>query len=233
MSELKNYREVGIFDLLSAPLNPIGAFDAEQFKNDAESLLKRKSTFIAVDLTGLDFLYSDAYNAFTQLQKELSLKKCSIGILTNNKTIIDGLHRVGLDRSVLIFRAEADMMGYYIKEEEKEEKAKQKDAVKDSADQLKTGDVEEAEEAEEDTDTTAHSGNADISTVKNATIPPHRRGRFTVSFNAIKDEDKENSGKAKSPFDEDGNASRIWLWVLLGCICGGGAIAFLILRSHF
>ena len=233
MSELKNYREVGIFDLLSAPLNPIGAFDAEQFKNDAESLLKRKSTFIAVDLTGLDFLYSDAYNAFTQLQKELSLKKCSIGILTNNKTIIDGLHRVGLDRSVLIFRAEADMMGYSIKEEEKEEKAKQKDAVKDSADQLKTGDVEEAEEAEEDTDTTAHSGNADISTVKNATIPPHRRGRFTVSFNAIKDEDKENSGKAKSPFDEDGKASRIWLWVLLGCICGGGAIAFLILRSYF
>ena len=233
MSELKNYREVGIFDLLSAPLNPIGAFDAEQFKNDAESLLKRKSTFIAVDLTGLDFLYSDAYNAFTQLQKELSLKKGSVGILTNNKTIIDGLHRVGLDRSVLIFRAEADMMGYSIKEEEKEEKAKQKDAVKDSADQLKTGDVEEAEEAEEDTDTTAHSGNADISTVKNATIPPHRRGRFTVSFNAIKDEDKENSGKAKSPFDEDGKASRIWLWVLLGCICGGGAIAFLILRSHF
>jgi anti-anti-sigma regulatory factor len=230
MSELKNYREVGIFDLLSAPLNPIGAFDAEQFKNDAESLLKRKSTFIAVDLTGLDFLYSDAYNAFTQLQKELSLKKGSVGILTNNKTIIDGMHRVGLDHSVLIFRAEADMMGYSIKEEEKEEKAKQKETVKDSEDQRKTGDVEEAEE---DTDTTAHSGNADISTVNNATVPPHRRGRFTVSFNAIKDEDKENSGKAKSPFDEDGKASRLGLWVLLGCICGGGAIAFLILRSHF
>lgn len=227
MSELKNYREVGIFDLLSAPLNPIGAFDAEQFKIDAEALLKQKSTFIAVDLTGLDFLYSDAYNAFTQLQKELSLKKGSVGILTNDKTIIDGLHRVGLDRSVLIFRAEADMMGYSIKEEEKEEKAKLKETGADGEESSAVREVEE------DTDTTAHSGNADISTVKNATVPPHRRGRFTVSFNAIKNEDKENSGKAKSPFDEDGSASHIWLWVLLGCLCGGGAIAFLILRSHF
>jgi hypothetical protein len=44
MNSLKNYREVGIFDLLSAPLNPIGAFDAEQFKKDVRALIDATPT---------------------------------------------------------------------------------------------------------------------------------------------------------------------------------------------
>lgn len=93
MVQLKNYREVGIFDLLSAPLNPIGAFDAESFKVDVRALINKKSNFIAVDLTGIDFLYSDAYNALMLFQKELATTGGVIGILTNNKIIIDGLDR--------------------------------------------------------------------------------------------------------------------------------------------
>ena len=60
MSELNNYRAAGLFDLLSAPVTPIGAFDAEQFKKDVEPLLEKGSVFIAVDLSGLDFLYKRA-----------------------------------------------------------------------------------------------------------------------------------------------------------------------------
>ena len=77
MPQLKNYREVGIFDLLSAPLNPIGAFDAEQFKKDVRALLAEKTDekYLAVDLSGLDFVYSDAYNAFIQFQQEMEDRK--------------------------------------------------------------------------------------------------------------------------------------------------------------
>ena len=60
MSELSNYRAVGLFDLVSAPVTPIGSFDAEQFKQDVKPLLEKGSAFIGVDVTGLDFLYSDA-----------------------------------------------------------------------------------------------------------------------------------------------------------------------------
>ena len=93
MPQLKNYREVGIFDLMSAPLNPIGAFDAEQFKKDVRALLAEKTDekFLAVDLTGLDFVYSDAYNAFIQFQQEMEDRKGLFAVLTNNQTIIDGL----------------------------------------------------------------------------------------------------------------------------------------------
>ena len=74
MSELNNYRAVGLFDLLSAPVTPIGAFDAEQFKKDVEPLLEKGSAFIAVDLSGLDFLYSDACSAFNIVRQELAKK---------------------------------------------------------------------------------------------------------------------------------------------------------------
>ena len=82
MTQLKNYREVGIFDLLSAPLNPIGAFDAEQFKKDARKLIDDNpdDKFVAVDLTGLDFVYSDAYNAFVQFQSELEAEMMSFSL---------------------------------------------------------------------------------------------------------------------------------------------------------
>ena len=114
MTELKNYREVGIFDLLSAPLNPIGAFDAEQFKKDARKLIDENpdDKFVAVDLIGLDFVYSDAYNAFVQFQSELSGKGGMLALLSNSATIADGLKKAGLDRSLKVFGAEAEMMSF-------------------------------------------------------------------------------------------------------------------------
>ena len=114
MAQLKNYREVGIFDLMSAPLNPIGAFDAEQFKKDVRALLadKQDEQFLAVDLTGLDFVYSDAYNAFIQFQQEMEDRHGLFAVLTNNQTIIDGLKKVGLDKNIKVFSYESDMMSF-------------------------------------------------------------------------------------------------------------------------
>ena len=114
MNSLKNYREVGIFDLLSAPLNPIGAFDAEQFKKDARALIDANpdDKFVAVDLMGLDFVYSDAYNAFIQFQQELSSKGGMLALLSNSKTIADGLMKAGLASKLKVFSFEAEMMSF-------------------------------------------------------------------------------------------------------------------------
>lgn len=114
MPQLKNYREVGIFDLMSAPLNPIGAFDAEQFKKDVRDLLTEKpdEKYLAVDLTGLDFVYSDAYNAFIQFQQEMDDRKGIFAVLTSNQTILIGLKKAGLDKTIMVFAYEEDMMSF-------------------------------------------------------------------------------------------------------------------------
>ena len=62
MPQLKNYREVGVFDLISAPLNPIGAFDAEQFKKDVRALL---AEMLDMDLEALsEQLWTNSCKAF-------------------------------------------------------------------------------------------------------------------------------------------------------------------------
>ncbi len=209
MSQLKNYREVGIFDLLSAPLNPIGAFDAEQFKIDAQVLLDQGSKHVAVDLTGLDFLYSDAYNAFMQFQQALSRVDGSLGILTDNKIIIDGLHRAGLDRSVHVFREEAALMGYSIKENAAEAKY-------------------------ESASVPVNSENASVAELEMAGGSTRKRttGRFTKSFNAICEDpnDCQISGGMQTPFLEDEPGTRVWPWIFLVFLIAGAVIAFLMLR---
>jgi len=112
MSNLKNYREVGLFDVLIAPISPLTTFDAERFKTEALQLLAGNTTNLVVDLAGLDFLYSDAYNAFMLIQAKVAEKNGVFGILTSNEIIIKGLQQAGLDRLVHVFEREADIMGY-------------------------------------------------------------------------------------------------------------------------
>lgn len=112
MSELKNYREVGLFDVLIAPISPLKTFDAEAFKVQADKLLGGATTNLVVDLAGLDFLYSDAYNAFMLIQARIAEKGGVFGILTANEIIIKGLQQAGLDRLVHVFHREADVMGF-------------------------------------------------------------------------------------------------------------------------
>ena len=125
MNPLKNYREVGIFDLLSAPLNPIGAFDAEQFKKDVRALIDSNpdDKFVAVDLMGLDFVYSDAYNAFIQFQQELSAKGGMLALLSNSKTIADGLMKAGLASKLKVFSFEAEMMSFSLHSQSPEQES--------------------------------------------------------------------------------------------------------------
>jgi len=190
MTELKNYREVGIFDLLSAPLNPIGAFDAEQFKKDARKLIDDNpdDKFVAVDLTGLDFVYSDAYNAFVQFQGELSGKGGMLALLSNSATIADGLKKAGLDRSLKVFAAEAEMMSFSLHSHGPAEPLPPASPVPEP---------EVAPVASQN----VHSA-LDAEQPRAERRTGHNR-RFTKSFNAIikKKDNLENQG-IKDPFEE-------------------------------
>lgn len=200
MPQLKNYREVGNFDLLSAPLNPIGAFDAEQFKKDVRELLaeKQDEKFLAVDLTGLDFVYSDAYNAFIQFQQEMSSRGGMFAVLTNNKIIVDGLKKAGLDKTIKVFAFESDMMSFSLHAQAPEQTAEVVDVV--------------------EPEPTAVASQNIKSDIKAASAERHTGAhrRFTKSFNAIVKDDKKNQKKGLDmPFEEEPSSARTVLIVIL------------------
>ena len=221
MPQLKNYREVGIFDLMSAPLNPIGAFDAEQFKKDVRALLaeKKDEKFLAVDLTGLDFVYSDAYNAFIQFQQEMDDRKGMFAILTNNQTILDGLKKAGLDKNIKVFAYEADMMSFSL----------QASAPAESKPEVEVVPEEPAPVASQNMGSTMGSIEGAPSAHLDRHTGAHRR--FTKSFNAIaKEEPEENTSNKKGldvPFDDEpSSAKTVIIVVLLLLAAVGGILAF-------
>ena len=217
MTQLKNYREVGIFDLLSAPLNPIGAFDAEQFKKDARKLIDDNpdDKFVAVDLIGLDFVYSDAYNAFVQFQCELSGKGGMLALLSNSATIADGLKKAGLDRTLKVFGAEAEMMSFSLHSQ----------APAESAPKETSAPAEP--EATPVASQNGHPGEQ-AGEVRAERRTGHNR-RFTKSFNAVvKDEKKLASKGMNMPFEEESSSGKtVFIIVLVLLVLGGIAAYFL------
>jgi anti-anti-sigma factor len=111
MNEAKN---VGLFLVLPAPLNPIGAFDAETFKANFRELVTEnaEAKFIGVDLSGIDFVYSDAYNAFMQFHQELSKRNGTFAVLADRESLAKSLRKVGLERFIRIFMSADEMASY-------------------------------------------------------------------------------------------------------------------------
>lgn len=109
MSENVNYREVGQFHVLNAPRNPIGAFDAERFKNISMTLITQGTRHLILDLSELDFLYSDAFNAFMVIQGEFNLCQGSFGMITNDETVLHTLNTAGISNKMPIYANETDL----------------------------------------------------------------------------------------------------------------------------
>lgn len=213
MPQLKNYREVGIFDLLSAPLNPIGAFDAEQFKKEARGLLNEKpdEQFLAVDLTGLDFVYSDAYNAFIQFQQEMASKGGLFAVLCSNKIIVDGLKKAGLDKTIRVFAYEADMMSFSLQSHSADSSSESSEGAQPTA--VASQNTKAHSEGQTSVSLDRHTG-------------AHRR--FTKSFNAIiKDDSKQKKKGLDVPFDDEPSSARTVIIVVLLLLAAiGGTLAF-------
>lgn len=218
MDQLKNYREVGVFDLLSAPLNPIGAFDAEQFKKDVRTLLDDRTDdkFVAVDLTGLDFLYSDAYNALLMFQTELSARGGMMAMLTNNSTIVEGLKKAGLDKKLKVFSFEAEMMAFSLHNQAPREPA------------MITVEQPEPEPTPVASQNTSSGPSVSASASLDRHTGSHRK--FTKSFNAIsKDEEKLAKKGMNMPFDEEKSPARTVLTIILLVVLLGGLLAYLLI----
>jgi len=222
MTQLKNYREVGIFDLLSAPLNPIGAFDAEQFKKDARKLIDDNpdDKFVAVDLMGLDFVYSDAYNAFVQFQCELSGKGGMLALLSNSATIADGLKKAGLDRTLKVFDAEAEMMTFSLHSHDPVELPPREQAAP-------------AASAEPEAVPVASQNGGHAPSMSGEFRSERRTGhnrRFTKSFNAVvKDEKKLASKGMNMPFEEESSSGKTVFFIILILLILGGLAAFFLM----
>lgn len=201
MSELSNYRAVGLFDLLSAPITPIGAFDAEQFKKDVRPLLDKGSAFVAVDLTGLDFLYSDACSAFNQVRAELSQKNGAFALLTDNDIVVDCIRKAGLDKSLLVFRKEAAMLAFSMKEDSKKENP--------------AGESENEKQPPLEAVPASHR---------------RVTGRFTKSFNAIRKDSTPLKGGLSDPFKDEERSKKSWIWVVVALLVAAGVVAFFSLQ---
>ena len=111
---MTNAKSVGLFLLLPAPLNPIGAFDAESFKAIFRTAMAENDEvkFIGVDLSGIDFVYSDAYNAFMQFHQELSKRNGTFAVLADKESLAKSLRKVGLERFIRIFMSADEMAAY-------------------------------------------------------------------------------------------------------------------------
>lgn len=233
MGNLKKYREVGIFDVLSAPLNPIGAFNAEQFKADALELMAQGTQHLVVDLGKLDFLYSDAFNAFLMVNAKLAEKKGTLGILTADPVVIKNLQNSGVDRVVRVFSAESEVMALSLERMAKKKKI---------ATEAKPAPVENMEPvvAWESKPASVSKGRAEPSApptivVQNNPTPPvnqvpemahHRTQKFTQSFNSAKLEDlnlEDLDDPRQSTLYEEGSGSSGGVWIFI--------IAFLVVAA--
>lgn len=148
-------KNVGQFIVLKAPLNPIGAFDAETFKSGFRSVVEAnaEAKFVGVDLTGIEFVYSDAYNAFMQLQQELSSKGGTFAVIADKESLVNSLKKVGLDQYIQIYSSEESMVASSSPAAEvsaapSEEVSSEPDIVLDDSDALVESEPDESESHE-------------------------------------------------------------------------------------
>jgi anti-anti-sigma regulatory factor len=211
MGGLSNYRAVGKFDVLEAPRSPTGLFDAEQFKKDALDLFDKGSNNIVVDLGNLDFLYSDAFNAFSTIHQKLESRAGSLGILAMDDLAVQSLQNSGVDRYVKVFRKEPELMAATL----------------------------QTTVATPPRATTVIQVAAPVVTAAPAEPPPLKRThKFTQSFNSSlnsPDSDGNDLKGLPNAFDSMASAQKVgsstWKWVVLAfLLIAGGAIAWYFLR---
>ena len=206
-------KNVGLFLVLPAPLNPIGAFDAERFKSNFRTIMGYDAgfKFVAVDLSGLDFVYSDAYNAFIQFQQEMDDRHGLFAVLTNNQTIVDGLKKAGLDKNIKVFAFEADMMSFSLQARSPEANGGSAESAEESIAPVASQNIQ-----------------GETAPVQHLDRRTGQHRSFTKSFNAIA---KDDSGSKKKgldvPFDDEPSSARtVIIVVLLLLAAVGGTLAF-------
>ncbi|HNY32884.1 MAG TPA: STAS domain-containing protein, partial [Fibrobacteria bacterium] len=104
-------RTVGVFEVLSVYLEGDEVFDAGRLRQENLRLVEKGSRRIVVDLTGIDYLYSDSINAFVALNRRLLESSGRLGILVPHPKVHEILVRAGLENIMRLYRSEADLLG--------------------------------------------------------------------------------------------------------------------------
>lgn len=107
---LKNYREVGSFDLLSPPLTPIGLIDGHTLGLQIKELFESGSRHIVLDCSGLEFLYSDTLTILGQAYKILHSQSGSLGLMSSSQSIAETVKKSELANLLTIYPVETDLI---------------------------------------------------------------------------------------------------------------------------
>ncbi len=115
MPIFQKIRAVGNFDVLSAPLNSLGIFDAEKFKADISKLLQNENPKIGLDLSGLSIVYSDAFNAFFEILTIVSAKDGEFVLIVDDIKLEALLSKNGISGKITVFSSEMQLLNYSIR----------------------------------------------------------------------------------------------------------------------
>jgi anti-anti-sigma factor len=85
-------------------------FDSAKLKHTIRFLIENDMRNIVIDLGNLEYLYSDAINAFIASNRHMLEVSGRIAILTEHPKVQDILKRAGLDNIMRIYRSEAEMI---------------------------------------------------------------------------------------------------------------------------
>ncbi len=107
---LKNYREVGSFDLLSPPLTPLNLVDGQLLNVQLSDLIESGSHHIVLDCSGLEYLYSDTLTVLGHAHEVLLVNEGTLGVMTANDTIASSIRSSQLASILTIYPVETDLI---------------------------------------------------------------------------------------------------------------------------
>ena len=102
-------RSLGIFEILTPRQESNEVFDADRFRQTVNSVLERDVRHLVVDLSGIDYLYSDAINALVSINRRILEQAGRMSLLAPQPKVREILLRSGLDSLFRIYKAEMEL----------------------------------------------------------------------------------------------------------------------------
>lgn len=102
-------RSLGMFEILTVRQDENEVFDADQMLQIVRSLLERDSLQIVIDVSALEYLYSDAINALVSINRRVLERGGHLSLLASQSKIREILLRSGLDSLFRIYKAEGEL----------------------------------------------------------------------------------------------------------------------------
>ena len=102
-------RSLGMFEILTVRQDVNEVFDADQMLQIVRSMLERDSLQIVIDVSALEYLYSDAINALVSINRRVLERGGHLSLLASQSKIREILLRSGLDSLFRIYKAEGEL----------------------------------------------------------------------------------------------------------------------------